>query len=225
MKKTALSLVVAVIVAAACNKEPENHLMRIEYPTTGMALIYADQTEDSVSFVTTESWRIISTQPWCYVAEGRNAFTNPYEGYFVLFTVPVQFSPNTTSSYRTALLNVEGGEYTSTACYVQTDFLNITRPGRYIYSDLSGDSIRTLTDSAFVVRDSITFTTYGGWTLTASNGSWIHLQQSEGNAGQHTVQINLDPNTTSEDRRDTLWLTSKGVKDYIPCLQYKEKNM
>ena len=221
MKKLLFPLT-ALLLMVACNKETGTHMLSIEYPL-GMEVVFADQTADSLSFVTTESWRIVSNQNWCSIPDGLKSYNNPYSDMLVSFTLPVRFTPNTTGQYRMALVEVSAGEYVGGANYVQFDCLNIARPQRRFYSDLSGDAISTLTDSAFVESDSIVFTAYGDWTIdnaTTNQGWWI-ADRTSGSAGTHTVHLTLKPNVLDEEHRDTLLLTSNGVHDSIPLLQLR----
>ena len=224
MKKILFPLA-ALLLTAACNKETGTHMLSIEYPL-GMGVVFADQTEDSLSFVTTESWRIVSHQTWCSVPENMKSYHNPYSDMLVSFTLPLRFTPNTSGRYRIAEVEVYGGEYTGQVHFLQFDCLNIARPGRRFYSDLLGDIIAPLTDSAFVERDSIVFTAYGDWTIdnASANKGWWSVDRASGGAGTHTVHLTLLPNVLNEEHRDTLLLSSNGVHDSIPLLQLRPLN-
>jgi hypothetical protein len=79
----------------------------------------------------------------------------------------------------------------------------------------------TLTAPASAELDSVEFEVFSNWTLTAVDGSWVTPQKTSGKAGVYKVFLDLKQNTVSQERRDTLLLTSNGITDSIPVLQQK----
>ena len=90
-------------------------------------------------------------------------------------------------------------------------------------------------------KSGITIVTAGAWTSSITEGTvksakagtvlWLNIDPSSGGAGEHTISINLEPNTTGEDRTAiiaitcgdteiTISVTQKGTKEdgepYVP---------
>jgi len=65
----------------------------------------------------------------------------------------------------------------------------------------------------------VAFRVYSNWTLTPKDGSWLTLSRTSGNRGDIIVFLSATENTNTTERKDTLWLISNGVEDFIPILQ------
>lgn len=232
----AASIVVCSLVSMGCdNADNDMHSVYVIYPNVGrnylsqgLQPVYADQTEDTISFATTEAWELESSDDsWLHVPEGIKKYTNVKSNSIYTVSDLVTFEINKTGRKRWAYIKVNAGEYSVTVGYLQLPYLNIHRPMRIMTgSDLVtsvNDSLVTICDSCNVPRDSIYFTTYDTWTLTAKDGQWLTTEKTGGSKGYNKVYLSLTPNTTNSDRTDTLYLTSGGVVNAIPVKQYAKE--
>lgn len=219
MKKTLFYFLTAFCLAA-CGDGNESHYTDIIYPYTRSLVVFADQTTDSLVFASTDSWTLTSSDPsWCTFDEMYASFKNPYKNAWVTQKIILDFTPNTTGTVRESVLKIDGGESTNAAYYAQVPFLGISRPTRFASSDLRTDSITSLTLPSTASSDSVAFRVYSNWTLVPKDGSWLTLSRTSGNRGDIIVFLSATENTNTTERKDTLWLTSNGVVDFIPILQ------
>lgn len=222
MKKILLSMMAFSLLLTACLKDEGNHLSQLISPE-GYGKVYADQEVDSLRYATTERHTVTTSAEWLQADADFISGIKFKDDAIYTFSVPIHFQANTTGKIRRASVAINAGEYSIGAYFLQWPFLNVSRPVRFINSNtMEVISYGPLADSAFVTVDSIRFTTYDDWTLTT--GKWATPAQTSGRAGTHTIQLNLEPyESTLADRRDTLLLTSRGVTDSIPLLQYKRR--
>lgn len=220
MKKSLSIIAVAALIAGACSKaDNEMHRTTILYPTNGSLMVFADQTLDSLKYETTDQHTLFSTASWCVPD---NDFLNDFKMYdhsiYSLMSF-VTFEPNTTGKQRTATVMILGEKCSAAAMYCQVPYLAVSRPTRMVHMQNYDAYTYELTDSAHFTTDSVCFYVYGDWSLTPKKGEWVRVQRMQGMKGQQTVRLNLTPNTTGADRRDTLLLESNGVVDSLPLLQ------
>lgn len=222
MKKIYLLILVTLAVMTSCLKgEQTNSGMYVYYPST-VRILMADQSLDSICFMTTESGYLTTDTSWMRVATGRDTFKNTYPGYYVNWSIPVTFKPNLTGAPRFGAVKIYSGLYQGAgANYVQVRCLGVTRPSRYYNRNTMMDSTAVLTDSAYACVDSVTFTMYSDWTLTIKDTSWLHsLSATSGHSGVHIHKLLFDKNMSAIHRENMLYLTSStGVKDTIPVKQ------
>ena len=225
MKKSLVILPLAILAFVACG-DNESHYTEILYPSNRSRIVLADQTRDSLVFMSTDSWRLsTNATEWCSFNASDASFNNKYQNTWVSFWIPLTFTPNTTGKLRQASIFVDGGESSNGAYYFQVPFLGISRPIRYVTSDLSSDSLYTLNIQASATLDSISFRAYGDWTLSIQDGSWMSLDKTAGSPGEEQVVLTIEPNGLGIDRTDTIVLTSNGVRDSIPVLQRGQKEV
>lgn len=223
MKKFLILLPLAIFIFVACG-DNETHYTEVLYPSSRTRIVMADQMRDSIVFMSTDSWALTSSAPdWCSFNPSDASFTNKYANTWVSFWVPLTFTPNTTGKLRQAYIYIDGGESTNGAYYFQVPFLGISRPMRYVTSDLTVDSLFTLTIDAQSTADSISFHSYGDWALTVQDGSWLSLARTSGTPGEQQVALAVEANVADVERTDTIILTSNGVSDSIPVLQKAHK--
>ena len=221
MKHSFFILLASVLLLGACGKGNENHYTDIIYPSTRYRMVMADQTADSLVFASTDSWTLSNTgEAWCSYPKEFASFTNKYTNTWVVTSVQLTFTPNTTGKLRSALIKIDGGESSNAAYYSQVTFLGISRPLRTVNSnDLSVVSTQPLTLKATTTRDSVSFNAYGDWTLKALGGTWLAPIATEGAPGRKLVELTVEPNSLAAERRDTLLLISNGVQDSIFVIQ------
>ncbi|MBQ7495012.1 MAG: hypothetical protein IJT75_04510 [Bacteroidaceae bacterium] len=222
MKKILFPIMATALLMVSCLEDKGNHMTMLIRPT-GMACIYADQPSDTLWYQTTEKHRLIASASWLHPLDDVISEVNFKEDVLYDFVIPMNFDPNTTGKVRSGAVTISAGEYSAGAYFAQLPTLNVIRPMRLLDTyAMEVIPIGPLADSASVTVDSISFTTFGKWTL--STGRWATPEQTSGEPGKYTVRLNLQPYYgTDSDRRDTLLLTSCGVTDSIPLLQYKRR--
>ena len=212
------ALLAGVVFASCDNKENSYNFVSIVYPAAGEAVLYADQTSDSLRFVTTYDWSLALMADWMH-AEGEAMAGEVPAGYFLNQKMNLQFDVNLTDTVRVGFVYLYADGKQFGTYYTQKHYLNVTHP-------FSPDGSFVLEDSAMQVRDSLVFTTYGdGWTLAfkGERPSWIDFEAgaaTTGKAGKHSVAYTLEPNTSENERTAVLQLTSKGVTTDIRVRQY-----
>lgn len=221
MKKQllALSLCSSLTLLTGCLGESEYHYTAIYYPDP-QSTLFADQTEDSINFVTFDSWTLVSQAEWLRVPDNMNSGSIP-GGYYVQTSVPLTLEPNTTGKARTAIVNIMANGNMLSAAYQQLSYLCITHPERK-------DGAFELVDSSFVTVDSLVFHAYGPWTLSFAEAaptwaSWEEGTATSGTVGDQKVRIVMQENLSEEPRSTVLRLTSKGVSNDITLVQLPPK--
>lgn len=225
MKKTIFFAAVALTVTA-CNKSNEFHQT---YVQDSYKVIFADQTLDSVQYVTTETHSLTSNASWCRVDNSYQTSINEYikahQGIYKL-SVGLALEPNTTGALRTAAVTINAGEYSASSMIIQFCNLELARPQVVLSPDLSADSVSTLYLNGISDTDSIMFRTNFPWTLTVPENSPITLEQTNGQAGFHTIRFSYDQNPLSQARKMEIHLTSatgteedSNITTIIPLIQ------
>lgn len=212
-KLISLCTVGLCMTLTSCFENTGNHHTAILYPPppTGIKILYADQTFDSLVFETIDSWKLDTTYnnipqdgKLFFSIDPKDFSGNEDSKYFVRKSIKLEFTPNTTDTYKTAVLNIKayGGNFS--AVYKQMHFHDIERPRRLNYEFL-------LTDTAGTTMDSIIFKAYDNWSMKikdAEQKSWIRIANPEGSKGNQVVKINMDKNETQSNRDATIILTS-----------------
>lgn len=215
---------------ASCGSD-DVHQLGVMYPN-GIHALYADDTEDSISFVTFDSWSVIPVAPWITVNGNASGTIKHDNNARYRISVPLNIGRNTTGRSRWGLVNVKSYEYMVNGLYYQMGTLNINHPAYQVKSYIAGtndqliDSVAyELRDSAFVTDDSICFTVKQPWMLAfkGERPSWVSLSSEEGFGGHANVAVTMEENTDTEDRIATVVLTSSGVSNEIDIRQYGVK--
>lgn len=220
MKKVlGFSIAWAAVLFAACdNKENSYNFAQIVYPGEQPASVFADQTVDTLRFLTTYDWSISESVDWLHIDADSTAGVVP-GGFFMSGKVKVMFDVNNTGETRTGIVNLHANGETLGGVYVQYAYLDVRRPV------INREGGYVLRDTANQVRDSIEFRTYSdGWTLAFDGQAptWVRLADgapATGRAGKYIVPYVLEKNPTSEERTAVLRLTSAGVSADIQIKQ------
>lgn len=223
MKKIALysALGLATLLASCDAKENVFEVAQIAYPT-GVSVLYADQSLDSINFVTTFDWSLSTASDWMHIDANNQSGSVP-KGYMDARRVNIQIDANQTgeSRYGTVLVNFNGQAVGGR--YYQLHYLNV----RYPKGTEDGQFV--LQDSAMQVRDSLVFQTYGdNWTLAFKGDAptWMRLEDdavTTGRAGKYVVYYKLDKNETEAERSAVFELNSRGVVTEIKVNQQTKK--
>ena len=225
MKNTffALFAVLALCSLQSCLKDQDNHQLQVVYPD-GCSLLYADQTMDSISFYTFDSWKVTPEKSWITTASEDSYHINYNKDWRYLSTCYLNVEPNTTGKARIATVAVDSYDYTCYGIYYQFSFLNISHPEYNVasYFDNSNYSLPdtvvfVLVDSSYVTTDSIAFDVEKKWTLEIpeEDASWIQASQTSGNGGHNCVILTLQENQTTESPKTAMKLTSSGITNKI----------
>lgn len=246
MKRNCIKLLgFAAIVAclfSACNKESYRHQTEVVYPSYSQGYIFADQTEDSIVFVTFDSYRYYAydTNPDNFISIDENRaqkkIVNSYSNYYV-FSLPVYFKPNTSDKCRRGyvLVNskseIDDWNETVGAEYYQVNWHNIQKPAPYYTYDEKNAVVESclyqMTDSAYQVADTLKFTAYDAWEIASANADIVKPLTVSGRRGNQLIPCEVVPNTTPDTLRTELTLTSaNGAKTVIKFVQapVKKKN-
>lgn len=217
MKKGILFAASAALIFSSCIENNGTHYTDILYPSQGGKVLYADQTNDSLKFITFDSWSLdtlyrFTSKLWLNLDPSDLAGNDVPEGYYVNKTVKFTFEPNTSDTIKVVSLVLNSNNYKFESMYYQVDYLNIQRPA------MDKNNNFELTDSASSTRDSISFVAYGDWKLEVVNPeetTWIKSTKTEGTQGVHTVPLELKVNDNEAARLATLKLTSNGASTPI----------
>lgn len=208
----ALCTLTTGLVMTSCLEDNGQHYTEILYPKNGIKTLYADQTNDSLNFVTFDSWTIDTVygninNDKCKLKltlDPQNMAGDVAKNTYVRKSIPFQFTPNTSDTIRA--INIKLNSYNTDfgAVYQQMYFHNIDRPSRRNYEFL-------LTDTAEALVDSIIFVAYTDWQCTVKNpeqNSWIRVANPSGKKGTNIIKLNLDKNAGNTNRSATVVLKS-----------------
>lgn len=226
MKKGLLLAASAALLFGSCIENDGTHYTELIYPSQGGKVLYADQTNDSLKFITFDPWSIDTL--YRYTAGKLRISLDPSDlagdvpsGYYVNKTVKFTFAPNTSDTIKSVSLILNSNNYKFESIYYQVNYLNIERP----VMDRDDYSFE-LTDSATTTLDSICFVAYGDWQLEVINPEttdWITLTKNNGSKGNNTVPLKLTVNDSEAARLATLKLTSNGASTPILVKQMAGK--
>ena len=229
--KTLLLACSLLPIFASCISDPERHELS---PVGSSIILYADHTVDSLQFYTFDSWTVTPKDNWITV-DGDSHMDLDYNysiGY--LCKVFLKIQPNTTGKTRCGTVLVQSYKYSYSSPFVQLGILKITHPAYTADTWLDEQSgipevaHFELVDSAHWTSDSICFTVQNNWDLVFDGepAEWLTLDKTTDLKGKYKVYLTLDPNTDTEEGRDTkLKLTSNGVTNEIVVRQLPAKKV
>lgn len=239
MKKLTICCAVLALslMVASCDMDNDNyrHQVGIVYPDAAIGYLYADQTVDSISFYTFDSFKYYpwSENPDNFISINENVASKKIVNDYLVcnfFTLPVYFKPNTADSVRLGYVLVEsksemddwsGSVYGS---YCQVNWHRISKPSP-TYSYNSNQSLvigaeHCLKDSALQVTDTIKFYAYDKWTLTTDNADMIQPSVTSGEIGLNKIPCTVSVNLGADTVRTSLTLKSEnGAKTTIKFQQ------
>lgn len=203
----------------------DSHTLYISYPFAEAKYLYADGVEDSIRFLTTDSWKMQTDNNWMTFRNGQNTIEQSvvhYENAIYEFTETINFLPNNTGKRREGYVNVMSHEYLCTAIYRQRPIFDFSHPSPFEIWEPT-DYTLALQDSAHVVEDSVCFRVRKPWQMeiVPSNDAtdWITITPNSGGSGPAKVTVLLTPNTTGNQREAKLKLISSGVENVITVTQ------
>lgn len=115
------------VLFISCNGENEYHQTTVVRPSSLLQLIDGEGGEDSLVFITTESFTLTSTVSsnsagdgeWCTYPDAFNEYNSKGANTIVEFHVPLHFTPNTTKHQRTVTFAINAGKYSASAMFMQ----------------------------------------------------------------------------------------------------------
>ncbi len=221
MKKLSHSLAAfaSILLLLSCNGKTEYHYTAIIHPV-GEQSLYADQTEDSLVFITFDDWTLTLGSDWVHMDEVNRYGKVPAGFYFDVF-VPLTFDVNTTGRTRTTTATVMANGNLLSSGYTQVHYLNIKKPQRR-------NNAYQQVDSAHYERDSLHFVAHGNWTVELQGEQpawmqWENPQALSGRKGEHKVYYTLVKNETDLRHEAQIRLTSNGVPADITLVQLPKK--
>lgn len=124
MKYGYLFLSVILLLVSSCVKDIERHELT---PVTYGSLLYGDQTNDTIAFVTFDSWSAKNTTDWLeLLTTSQNIKYDPNTR--LLCKIPYMVKLNTTGKVRFAEVDIVSNGYKFPFTCVQFPYLNITTP-------------------------------------------------------------------------------------------------
>lgn len=240
-KKISLFTIISLLVVmfTACNTDSYTHQVSVTYPAGPQGFIYADQTVDSIQFITYDSYSYFpyGKNPDSFISvdeknSSKKIMNSVYAGYII--TLPVYFKPNTTDTVRLGYVLVDSksemddwtGEVYGT--YLQANWHCINRPApKYEYNEngsLIVDVEHVMRDSAFQVADTISFYAYDKWTIASNDEDKIKPEITSGKIGWNKIPCEVSINITTDTLRTSLLITSEnGAKSVIRFQQAPKK--
>ena len=225
-KKTvasALLLASVMMHMVSCNKDTSFHAASVDYPYFGT--LFADQTQDSIIFTTTDDWSLLTPHSWIHIQGNTTGTVKEPMAIYTLCN-KVNFDENTTDSTRLGYIELHS-YYKSAATYVQLGFIDITYPAYKVKSYYGNSNVPTkvtfaLTDSSYMKTDSICFKARKNWTLeikSDDNKTWVTADKTSGQPGKQKITLSMEENLSTEPREVKAILTSGQVKNEITICQ------
>lgn len=233
MRKTLyfLSMSLSMLSIVSCNTDSYRHQVAVVHPA-GTQVLFADQTSDSVIFITYDSYKVTSVNSsWLKVLHSETypseyKLNNPYYVGYRL-RVNLEAEPNATDAPRLGMVNVysystfDDWAQTASAYYYQVNWHDVQRPVPQYSHDDNGNAVSATfaaRDSFAQVVDTLRFMAYDDWTLRVEDGGYVTPKTLSGEKGYQTILLDMQPNELSDTLYSTLTLQSvhhDGVKTII----------
>ena len=146
----------------------------------------------SLSFTTNKEWTASSDQTWCKLSKS--------SGSSGTSTITLTLEANTTDQDRTAKITITAGTATAEATIKQAK-------KEAVEEDKVTLGTTEFTAEAEGKEITLTFTTNKEWTATADQ-SWCKLSKTSGEAGETSITVTVDANTTEQERTAKITITA-----------------
>ncbi|MGN0234161.1 MAG: BACON domain-containing protein [Bacteroidaceae bacterium] len=221
---SALLLTGAMLSMVSCDNDNTFHATSVDYPYYGT--LFADQTQDSIIFTTTDNWSLLTPYNWIHI-QGETQGTIKESMSIYTLCNKVNFDENTTDSTRVGYIELHS-YYNSAAVYIQLGYVDISYPYYKVKSYYGTTNIPTkvnftLADSSYVTVDSICFNARKDWNLEIKGDDsqpWVTADKVSGHPGKQKITLSMEENTSTEPRETKAILTSGQVKNEITIRQY-----
>ena len=182
--------------------------------------VFADETPQALSFVTTGAWTSTQTADWLSISPGSGAQAGEY-------TVTVSLAPNDTGADRSETISI--------TCNDEIINVNVTqkatnRDGTPYVPEITVTNDAALEQTVYAddtAAESVTFVTKGAWTSTKtpSTADWVSILQESGTeAGTYSVNFALQKNATGSSRTAAIKITCGNTSINVKIKQ-KATNM
>lgn len=212
-----LLMMLITVLFVSCDEAEQNyHSTFIVYPETGASVLYADQTVDSLRFVTYDSWTLDLGSDWASMDEDDRTGTL-LPGYYAVGFSEFAFEPNDTGKSRDCYAVLKSYGRTFRVLYRQLPFLHITHPTEF-------EGVFKSTVSAKTLAYTFNFIPNSDWTMefVGEKPDWVDWKDGttlSGKAGDCKSEVVLEENKIYEDRSFTVRLTSNGISNDITITQ------
>jgi hypothetical protein len=181
-KSLALVTIVAFgLVSCSSSDEDEPQRVAASIQTSQSEITLNSEAQSTTFTVTSDAdWSIASDQSWCTVFPSggvKNETTS----------VKVTVTASKEMNARTAVLKIKSGSSTKDVNVTQNPTAALTL------------SMSSISAGAQAQTVNLTVTSNVAWTAT-SNQSWVTLSPANGQAGETTVAVKLEANSTASDR-------------------------
>lgn len=227
MKNGIFSLLLLALTLVSCSEATYEAHQSFFYPQRpeGM-LLYADQTMDTTSVYSLDSWKLDAEGGWFDVTP-RDLTVSVGTSLFTKLTITT--TPNTTGANRAGSIVINAYHTISQRIY-QSTWHNILYPfARYEEGDDDTYATRRATFSMSVAYDAteaeVRFRTYSPDATLTSDVEWMQPRQTTfAEADSYSVKLTLQPNPTDTVREGWLTLSSAGISTKIKVWQSVDPN-
>jgi len=235
LRNTFAALVPAVVIAAAaifatsCEKDDDNHhYFGVTSQINGGPIVkaYADQTVDTLSIESTDTWKGTSEASWITFNDTKSQTESKTVQYvyrnIYTFSIPLTIGANTGSTLRSSIIKFDANGRTAGIQYQQAYWLNIIDPAPKFENEAASTGLKLEKEvTKSTLSTTIGFIIYNDATL-ASDADWARPATTEFSKGTNTVTIAMDDNTSGAARSAHLTLkSSTGAQSVITITQAK----
>ena len=161
----------------------------------------------SLSFTTNKAWTASSDQAWCKLSKS--------SGSSGTATITLTLEANPTDQERTAKITITAGTATAEATIKQAK-------KEAVEEDKVTLGTTEFTAEAEGKEITLTFTTNKEWTATADQ-SWCKLSKTSGEAGETSITVTVDANTTEQERTAKITIKAGSATATATVKQAKKK--
>lgn len=246
MKRSSFFSFIAFVITTislftSCNSDGSNetHLIQVMRP---VGLAYADQESDSLSVLSTDSWKCTISSSWITPVE----ITQSQDKYMTA-TYPFYLSANTSGIPRLSNFTIKSNGKnvkTITKTYIQVAWLNIVRPEVVVtrsdsiitsiydidhLNELKGNFVINLPSSSVI--DTIKLNLYAPTATVSTDLTWLSLRSGletgktvnisrSSSVNPVIIEMTADANTFAARRSGKITIkTSNGVTQCVSVYQ------
>lgn len=221
MKSGILSLLVLTLAFVSCSEASYEAHQSFFYPQQPQGiLLYADQSMDTTSVYSIDSWTLETEGGWFEVTPKELTIS---AGTSLFTKLTITTTPNTTGANRSGCIVVNAYHTISQRVY-QSTWHNILYPfARYEEGEDGTYATRKATFAMSVAFDAteaeVRFRTYAPAATLTSDVDWMQPGQTNFDADTHNVKLVVQPNPTDSVRTGWLTLSSAGISTKIKVWQ------
>ena len=207
---------VVLLGFTSCDKSDDTYDTLAVLPLGTFHTIYADQTVDSVTVVSTKDVELVMNETWFSVQSSDKTIKVPQ---MIQKTLPVYFQINNTGEPRIGYMYAKSNGETVGHCFYQTSWLDIEVPSPvYAYAETGYPKGVSFTQKVAVADQQvkIEFTLYSDNATLTSDASWAVVGNDDQalDKGKHEVTITLEEHSKGMTANLTLKAAS-GISSVI----------